>query len=281
MESVHRIDTQKIQNFFCCKSVALVGDTLKWELNSASPYDPMDAYAKAPHREFMRAEDDKALESFVKAWGPLWIGVGDRPGESSLPLVRDSRNLLIAWTNLFTDVENSADPRKAAISLLRKDSLLYKLWSVSHPRLCGDGDVEAAFTAEVETSLLSASKNEIADVCEFLIGVFPASTFGHGITTLRTRTGIQLRATIRFLNLLDALYWMVWQDIFHKKPFWYCEVCHRLIPVNSIRVRRFCDIDDRNCARIFHDGRLKKEKRKDPKYREREKALRRKREGRK
>lgn len=69
----------------------------------------MDAYSKEPHRQFIGAEDDRALQYFLKAWGPLWIGLGDQTGDwtgkCSMVLVRRERDELIAWTRLFTALE--------------------------------------------------------------------------------------------------------------------------------------------------------------------------------
>lgn len=246
----------------------------------------MDAYSKEPHRQFIGAEDDRALQYFLKAWGPLWIGLGDQTGDwtgkCSMVLVRRERDELIAWTRLFTALENpggpgsSDDPIQIAITLLRLNP--DRLSMAIRLRLGLPVDAEAGLTAELETRLLNASKLEVANLCGEIVRMFPTPVFGNSLTVHRTPTGSRVRATIGFHNLLDALYWMVWQDIFLEKPFWFCKRCTSLIFALKQQERRFCND---YCAKLYTDKKWKEMKRKDPAWRLKEQDRRRFLEGRK
>jgi hypothetical protein len=260
METGNRTDAKNDPAFYRCKSVWLCGDTMKWELDSASPYKPMEAYKDAPHRQFMQASDDSAIEAFVRAWGPLWIDGGDSPGESSLPKIRKERDTLIAWAELFAALKKSDYLRDAVIALLRLDPDPHSI--AIRPCVGLPIKSEATLSLELEDRLRTAPKVQIAYVCDYLVEAFP--TFGQTLRIARTRKEASVQATMRFLSLSFALYWMVWQDIFEDKPFVFCGVCGRLINSNSRHKRKFCDARDDSCAKKHADGDYKKEKRKDP-----------------
>jgi hypothetical protein len=258
MQYRFHIDTQSGLNWYRCKQVELAGDTLRWELNPAARYDLTAAYERAPHRQLILAADDKALQVFMRAWGPLTIALPAWTGEDSLAHVRSERDKLAAWVRLFVSIEESDDPRAAAIALLRIDPESCAIPIRS--RLGLAADPKARFDAELEARLTAASKAEVADVCEILAGAFPASR-GETLTVDRTQKHLHLRATVSFLGLWGALYWMVWQDLFRKRPFSFCVECGRLIQSQTQHERRFCTGSKSNCARKWTDREWKRKTR--------------------
>src|SRR5208337_2263406 len=97
MQHGHHIDTQSGLSWYRCQWVELVDERVRWELNPKSRYALVEAYERAPHRQLIRAVDDKALQAFLRAWGPLTMGLRTWSDESPLAHVRKERDRLTAW----------------------------------------------------------------------------------------------------------------------------------------------------------------------------------------
>ena len=49
-----------------------------------------------------------------------------------------------------------------------------------------------------------------------------------------------VHASLFINNLIEALFWMIWQDVSQKKPFKFCAECQRLIKQKTAHERKFC-----------------------------------------
>jgi hypothetical protein len=259
MQLRHHIDTLEGLSWYRCQSTELVGELVRWELNPNSRYDLAAAYERRPHRQFIQAADDKALLVFLRAWGPLEIELRKFSGETPLAYISAERDKLTAWARLLASIEGSADLYTAVLDLLRLDAEPFAVWIQLFLGL--RADPKAGLTAELESRLTNASQRQIEDICKFLVGTFPAGQFGQSLVIERVGKRLHLRATVRFLGLLDALYWMTAQDVFRKEPFSFCVECGKLIPLRSRHPRRFCEDPKTNCARRWTDREWKRRKR--------------------
>jgi hypothetical protein len=232
-----------------------------WELSPSGRYDLLDAYQDRAHLQFIGADDDGKLLAFVRKWGPVVLWLRTVHGQQPVEEVIQFRQELEAWTRLFAALDKPAYPRdfnlrKYVIELFRLIPDVLATPIRDKLRM-----PSTASSEEIETRLVSASKAEFENVCEIVVGSFPGALLANSLVIERSRTGTQLRASAKFVGLRDALNWMVYQDIYLRKPFAFCLECRRLIMPTSGHVRRFCRADDRPCARRWTDRNSKKEKR--------------------
>ena len=264
MKLQKHINTIDEQVWYRCKQVEFTGETATWELSNTKTgrYGLMAAYEKAPHRQFVQATNDDALRAFVKTWGPLRMTL-DRDvwaGSDPIPVYRHQRDLFRAWVLLLTAIQKNDGLHDAVVGLLRHDPEPFA--KQIQPRL---GLPCAGFDEAAWERLAGASKTEIVWICEYLVGSFPVTSLAHSFAIGQTRKGLTLAARPNFLGLMDALYWMVWQDIFRENPFQFCVECGKLIPSTSRRIRRFCPdgCAHRRTGREWQQRKREKEKKTD------------------
>ncbi len=223
--------------WYRCQQVEFTGEMATWELSKTGKYGLMAAYEKSPHRQLVLATNDNALRAFVKTWGPLRMTLDPDvwAGSDPIPVYRRQRDLLRAWVLLLTAIQKNDGLHDAVGDLLRHDPEPFAKQILPRLGLRGAGFDEAAWER-----LAGASKKEIIWICEDLVGSFPLTSLPHGFAVKESRKGLCLSARPNFLGLMDAIYWMVWQDIFRDNPFQFCVECGKLIPSTSRRIRRFC-----------------------------------------
>lgn len=81
-------------------------------------------------------------------------------------------------------------------------------------------------------------------------------TFVPRFVVRRKGRGHELRTSFFINSLLEALYWMVWQDVYLKNRFDFCIECGKLIWSDSRRERKFCPLPAK-CARRHTDRKWK------------------------
>jgi hypothetical protein len=238
MKLQHRINDNDGPNWYRCKQVEFTGETAIWELSRTGKYGLLAAYQMAPHRQLVQAVDDVSLRAFVKAWGPLRINLtpNEWAGSDPIPVYRRQRDTFRTWVLLLTAIQKNEGLHNAVIDLLQQDSDP----SITTPILDHLRFPNTGFDGTAWERLAGASKKEIIWICEYLLGSFPLTSLTHSFAIRQTPKGLDLTARPVFLGLMDALYWMVWQDIFRDNPFQFCVECGKLIPSTSRHARRFC-----------------------------------------
>lgn len=233
----HINDTSR-SKWYRCKRVDFTGETAYWELSRTGEYGLLEAYQRTPHRQLFQANDDDSLRAFVKAWGPLRLTLDSWTGSDPLTLYRSQRDLFRAWVQLLAAIQKGEALHEAVMDLLRRDPEPFAI-PLRH-QLGFTAEPNSVFDETVWMRIASASRDEILRICRFLVGSFPVSPLAHSFAINQTRKGLHLVAKMNFLGLMDALHWMVWQDIFMENPFQFCVECGKLIPFTSRHARRFC-----------------------------------------
>src|SRR4051812_29999744 len=115
--------------WYRCKRVVFEQGLVKWELSRTGRYELLEAYAWKPHRQLVEVSDDKALQAFVRAWGPLRMF---RPegwkGSDSIASYRRERDNLQAWVRFLAAIESPEYLYDSMLGLLRsldKGSLIW------------------------------------------------------------------------------------------------------------------------------------------------------------
>jgi hypothetical protein len=94
----------------------------------------------------------------------------------------------------------------------------------------------------------SASQSEIDGLCVHIVNECPFS-WDPRLKVERHRRSEVVRVSLKMTSFFEALLWMIWQDVFLKRPFRFCVECGALIRCDTKHQRRFCDNPETNCAR--------------------------------
>jgi hypothetical protein len=220
---------------------------IQWKLSSR-PYSFLGAYKKFPHRQLIKAGTDEDLLSFVKSWGPLHNDTAQWEGEHAIGDYRHQRDFLRAWARLLSPSTQrwEEDIRSGICALLRLDNsgtfVFQARW-----RLGYSDPTYQPFDDELERRIASATQRKIEELYRVILGGFE-STGRRQIQVEGLGKEKRLRAGYRFNSLRDALYWMMWEDIFRERPFCFCAVqgCGELIIRADARNQKFCKFCSEN-----------------------------------
>jgi hypothetical protein len=161
-------------------------------------------------------------------------------GRDSLVRYRHERDVLRAWALLFEAVPKDEGVREAVLHLLRADPEMDALW-IRH-RLDMPGDLQAPLDDKAFGRIERATEKKFADICDHLLGAFPVSSCDRNIMVDRSGRLPQLLAMPLFTGLMDALHWMIREDIAAQRPIKRCAEpnCRKFILSSSGHSRQFC-----------------------------------------
>jgi len=231
-------------NWYRCNQVVFNGDIAEWKLSKNGRYDLVNSYEFAPHRQLISSEGDDSLRTFIKAWGPLrMFPMKTWEGNDPIVTYRQVRDSLRAWVRFLAAIEHPEHLRDSIRELLQVDGLNLG-WVRS--RLGLQGGYEAGFDSEIDQRIAIATQNEADDVASYLVSQYPHLLGSRSFVVDKERKARTVRAVSGIDSLIAALYWMVWQDYFTKRPWQSCEECGRPFRPTSHHKMKFCP--DRPCA---------------------------------
>jgi hypothetical protein len=247
--------------WYRCKFAHFSQGEVSWQLNRAGWYSFTEAYEKIPHRRLMLATNDRLLQSFIKAWGPLCRTLSGWSGTDGVDNFRNRRDNLRSVAKLLSSVENPRQQR-AALSCL--PDLPFGQCAIDLIATLRDADIAPNVTTKEEFQLwLKAATQDQADAAAVCLSSqfrSPDTVFGFAVD--KHANNFRLFPVISFQSLSDALYWMLWEDIFRGKYFWFCEECDKLVSPKSGHARKFCSPEcaHRKTAREWQQRKRTKEK---------------------
>jgi hypothetical protein len=264
MTEQNHINTNLMTGWCRCKSVDFDGETVIWELSKTGQYTFFEAYPMAPHRQLLQAADDNALRAFVKAWGPLRGSLIKWRGSDPVETYRRERDRLVATVQLLTAVEEREMQRPALLNLLelsRKDTnaQLFLQGLRSHFQI--PGGTPPGFDVNLQPWLETAPLVQIEAATTLLVSALPVLSIP-SFTVEQGRRGNTLGASLGIHNLANALEWMVWQDVFQRRPFQFCGECRRLFQPNTRHEKKYCSFDCAHRKTARDSARRKREERK-------------------
>jgi hypothetical protein len=266
MQINKRINVEADYSWRSCKRVVFEGDTAAWELNTAS-YDLLAAYQKAPHLQLMQATDDNALRSFVKQWGPLRFTLDNLwSGADPIENYRIERDKLTLSARLLHSVSEPSSQRHVLLELWRlsgRDQTTGALLANIRTRIPIPGNVRHNLDPNIRHWVETATQAEIEAAVLVLVPASSPSVVMPSFLVERSKRGNSVRASLGITSLIQALAWMVWQDIFLKRPIQICEECRRPFQPEYQHKRKFCDevCARRKASREFERRKRSKEKR--------------------
>lgn len=93
---------------------------------------------------------------------------------------------------------------------------------------------------------LGASEQDIDEACAYLVSTLPMTDYSLKLIVERGKRGDTVRAWPGLRSLVDALHWMVWQDVYSERAFLFCAECGLLFQLDSKHEKKFCSTQ---CAR--------------------------------
>lgn len=221
-----------------CKSVTLRDGVLHCELEPAEKaYVLMEAYEDNLHVHFANADSDKELMGFIRAWGPLYIPQGQIPSNRivALPLARCRayQTQIQAVIGALTAFKRGEGEREA----------LEKLIAAEPEELLDPIVIPFRVTGDISGWPKSASIAEVRAATNMLAESIVTAGFGQNLRFHRKGRERQILAGWRFMNLLAALYWMIWYDEFTKHPVICCAECLTVFRGETARPRKYCSTE--------------------------------------
>jgi hypothetical protein len=225
-----------------CSRVELRNGTVSWELSRTGSYDLTASYQRSPHVQLAKALDDRALLAFVKAWGPLRVTrLHSMNGTDSIDEYRTERDLLAVEIQLVASIAQPELQRSALMAAITNYPTRDFLVQMGIP-----WDENCAFDRVLPDWAESASDQEIRAACIRLVSFLPSAEYSPKFGVERGRHGDTVRAWLGIDSLVEALHWMVWQDVYRKRPFLFCEECGALFQPDTEHEKKFCST---RCAR--------------------------------
>jgi hypothetical protein len=251
MELGHHIDRPVLWR---CERVEVNGDELSWKLDCKKAYDVLKAYEKAPHREFIEASTDDALQVFMRRWGPLRPMGNTTIGCDSIRWYRKQQDQWAAFMRLLASIDNRLERRQALSNVLRMcedppDQELDIFFFLKH--------FPTGNPANRRMWCEKAPQSEIDRLSIRIVNEFPF-TWNPCFVVKKLGGNEIVRARPNINSLYEAFMWMVWQDILLENPFRFCVECGALIVGETKHERRFCGT---NCARRKTDRDWRRRKR--------------------
>jgi len=265
MKRQSHINTTEGAGWYRCKRVEFSGETANWELSRTSRYNFSEAYQMAPHRQFIKASDDDALRAFVKAWGPLRASLDAWSGSDPIETYRRERDRFTAGVRFLASVEEPEMQRSALLGLAdlsREDFGLQILLNELRRQFQIPGTLQSGFDENFRPWLESVTQKQIEAATVYLVPGFALSVLIPGFSAERHGSGNVLKASLGIDSLLEALSWMVWQDVFQSHPIKFCAECRGLIDSTFKYEKKFCSYECAHRQTARESARRKREERK-------------------
>lgn len=232
-----------VDGWYRCKSVAFAGGTATWELSRTGRYAYLDAYKMAPHRQLVQATDDDSLRAFVKEWGPLRATLGDWSGSDPIEKYRKARDRVAVASRILAAVEEPDLQRKAFqafVNSLSADEFFPAILGGLRKRYRVPSDERGGADGNHERWVEALTQNQLNEVIAEIAPFFAVSAISPRYTVERRKAGNILRASLSIHNLMEAMTWMIWQDVSQNHPMQFCVECPNLIEFKTLHAKRFC-----------------------------------------
>jgi hypothetical protein len=219
-----------------CKNVTLRDGVLYCSLERNRTYVLTEAYENDLHIRFANANTDDDLIAFVRGWGPLYIPNGQIPpnGVVSVPLdhCRTYQRQIKALLGALTAFKWAQGEREALSELVKAECAILQPYSLD--------EIFPSLGITSPDWLKDASLPQVRAATNRLVRSVTGASFALDLNCKRTGTRRLVEAGWTFLNLEEALRWMIWYDEFTKHPVVCCPECRRVFRGETKRVRKYC-----------------------------------------
>lgn len=233
-----------------CNKVEIRNELLYCELALDRQYDLVDAYRRSPHIQFLNCKTPGDLQSFTRAWGPLYLAFTTAGDERTLgKAVRRVdeceayRRWLRAVKGMIDACRGREDERRSLAEFLAAEVDIDRTSNTYQP------DKEPIFHDLLKhefhykgDSVVWADSTKIGSVKKAL--ALSVETYVRApVACLRVeqrRRGFEIKPSFSLPTLWDAMRWMIWLDEWNGWPPPACLECHKIFPQLSAHERKYC-----------------------------------------
>jgi hypothetical protein len=224
-----------------CRSVILCDGELHCLLEPEKTYDLAEAYEDNLHVRFANADSDKELMDFIRAWGPLYIPNGQIPkdGVIALPLklCRTYQRQVKAAISALTSFKWGEGEREAL------EELIAARIAVGGGMLDPDFAIRFRITGNVLEWPKGAGIADVRTATSHLVESVVTPIFHLRLVLRSSGSRRRVEAGWSFMNLEEAVRWMIWYDEFTKHPIICCAECRTVFRGDTARARKYCSTD--------------------------------------
>ena len=236
-----------------CASVEVRNGFFYCELALDRQYDLVEAYRKTPHIQFMNCKTIEDLQSFTRAWGPLYLVL--TPGSEDIRLGKATRRVdeceahrrwLRSLKSLLDACRGRADERGALKEFLAAEADIERTSNTYQP-----GQIPIFHTVLQQSfgyggdSVGWAASTDIRSVRKALaLSVEAHVVAPAGCLRLKPRrNGFVIEPSFSLSTLWEALRLMIWLDEWYGWPPPACLECHRIFPQLTAHERKYCSTE--------------------------------------
>src|SRR5262252_1398460 len=226
-----------------CSRVEVEGDLFYCQLARERQYDPVEAYAKDPHLQFLNCRTAADVQSFVLEWGPLDY-LHREEKRDGLAVRRISECLayltwLQALQRMMEAGKGRADWRAALLEFVRAEKQRHWNNRGNIPDLIFAQSLEFGVRGDLDEWIASASLDLVQRV---VIRCVENKAMGpQGCLKVRSKgRGFELKPALELLSLWDALIWMLWQDEWNGRQPRPCPECRKIFRPPTAHDKKYC-----------------------------------------
>jgi len=229
-----------------CRDVTLRDGVLHCALDRGRAYVLIEAYRSNPHVQFANAETDRHLIAFLRRWGPPFLNP-ETPGVVNISLAPfrvEQRwfRALLGLLHASRLAENEAEAFRAFIGaehelagLISSSVKEMEVEAFSSP-LSAELRKEFHIEGSIPDWTRSADLGALRAARACVIRDLPIGASTHLVCGRR-----YIEAGWNLYDLMQALRWMVWYDVFNQRPIICCPECGKVKRAKTARAnRKFC-----------------------------------------
>lgn len=241
------IYTLDFNHWHKCSEVNTDGELVRWKL-APNGYKFVDAYADDPHLQFLVAEDDGDLCSFIKMWGPPIQFLIQPEGHIALTEIYSLQNELLWWAHFLYAVEGC----RTRMSEDSREDLAWVLSLDFNPardivlQFVADNEMASVLPSGIEAYVLTATENKVTDLVSKVVWRYRLPPLIPMLSVGRNGNLPILEEAYGFLGLPDALRWMLYKDTVEGRTIRFCDNCRSVLPPDK---PKFCN---ELCRTRFH-----------------------------
>src|SRR6267154_2677960 len=234
-----------------CSKVEISNELLYCKLALDRQYDLVEAYRKTPHIQFMNCKNVDDLQSFTRAWGPLYLVL--TPGNEDIRLGKAVRRLdeceahrrwLRALKGLIEACRGRSDERGSLKEFLDAEADLDRTSNTHQPGKTSifHSHLEQLFGYAGDSVAWAASTDidSVKRALSLSVETYVRAPIGCLRVEETKRKGFEINPSFSLQTLWDALRWMIWLDEWNGWPPPACLECHRIFPRLTAHERKYC-----------------------------------------
>lgn len=226
-----------------CGTASIRDDQIVCELDYSRVYDLATAYIRSPHATFVNLKNEPELTDFLREFGPVWP-----MKEFHLQYYWSFQNWLRALLKLLKAFENSTPYtehcRAALLGFVQADQREWDVTGLSQAAQVSAAKLLNRHFSFSQDAVKWISEAEPPLVRQAMMRCINVNCrFGVGLQATLVKGKPDITAVFKLDTLHDALEWMIWQDLYRRRPLVICAECGRAFQPRTAHVQKYCQYE--------------------------------------